>query len=1142
MGGGASGRASHDRASLAVLIVGMHRSGTSALGGVLELLGVPAPEQQVTTDHHNARGYFEPQRIVDFHEALFARLGSPSNDPLPVEYGWLDGPVGRAAAQELAELLDDEFGAEPVRLFKDPRMCRLLPVWTEALKLAGRPAVAILPTRDPLEVAGSLAAKAGLSQPHSLFMWLQHVILGERFSRGMARSFTLYDDLMADWRGVVAKLETDLGLAWPRDMVRAAPEIDAFLTGELRHHAGGTALDARDPLQALCLRAWAALEALRADANDARAMAALDAVAADFHRGLEVYGPLVAAFQRDVNRFHITRGEVIERDRIIAEQAAGLRRDQETEKALETVRARLAYRDNELRIANDGVRDRDRQIRERDELVKRLEDERREWERKCYLAEVARIEVADRLYALETSGTWRATHLARRLLTKLPFLRVVARKSARLAWWTASGNLGRNLLALDGVVLPRPAPAKPDFMVEEEEQAAEAAAATTVGPLRVAFLSGEPDTPGHKYRVVRMAEAVQALGGEPTIVRLADAGANLDHFETADLVYIWRAAWDEDNVAPVVENARKRGAPVVFDIDDLIVEPALVGTDLIDGLRSQNHDLQGIMDFFERLQKTLAAADYACTPTPFLTQYVQRYSSTPVDKVAFRIPNGFDEAFVKKARLAARTRRSEPKDGLVRIGYATGSKTHQADFAKAAPAVARILREHPEARLVAFTGQWGPVLDLAEFPEFDGLAGQVEWRQFVPIADLPFELARFDINLAPLEVGNIFCEAKSELKYFESALVDTPTVASPTEPYRIAIEHGVSGFLADSTEEWYAALKALMDDPALRRSMARTAQFDSIVRYGPERRAEMFESLLAQTLQRGRTGARAFAGDLRRGPDAAPPRPVTPDHEVVFETDMLREAEATVVVPLYNYARFVVEALDSVRDQTVRPLDLVVVDDASTDDSAEVALAWMRANSGEFNRLLLVRNRRNAGLAHSRNVGFANADTPFVLPLDADNRLRPKALERLLHVLQPSNAAFAYPLSEEFGELEPLAEGEQRLPMGSAPYDPARFRNANFIDAMALVRRSAWAAVGGYDHIRFGWEDYDFWCKLAEQGMYGEQVAETLADYRVHKGSMLRSQTDIDENKRRLIADIERRHPWLRVAEAGRDAAADKPH
>jgi len=175
---GAATKTGGGTASLAVLIVGMHRSGTSALGGVLHMLGVPAPADLIAADRHNQRGYFEPQAIIDFHERLFEKLGSPSNDPLPLAYDWLASPVGEAAATELADLLDDEFGDNAMCLFKDPRMCRMAPVWTAALERSGRDAVAILPCRHPLEVAGSLAAKAGLSRAWSLFMWLQHVVLG----------------------------------------------------------------------------------------------------------------------------------------------------------------------------------------------------------------------------------------------------------------------------------------------------------------------------------------------------------------------------------------------------------------------------------------------------------------------------------------------------------------------------------------------------------------------------------------------------------------------------------------------------------------------------------------------------------------------------------------------------------------------------------------------------------------------------------------------------------------------------------------------------------------------------------------------------------------------------------------------------
>ncbi len=99
---------------------------------------------------------------------------------------------------------------------------------------------------------------------------------------------------------------------------------------------------------------------------------------------------------------------------------------------------------------------------------------------------------------------------------------------------------------------------------------------------------------------------------------------------------------------------------------------------------------------------------------------------------------------------------------------------------------------------------------------------------------------------------------------------------------------------------------------------------------------------------------------------------------------------------------------------------------------------------------------------------------------------------------------------------------------------PTRLAGGNFIDAMALVAKPAWAAVGGYAHIEHGWEDYDFWCRFAEMGLLGVKVAEVLAEYRVHEASMLHTETDVDANKQAIVATLERRHPWLSVPYRGR--------
>ena len=1119
--------------SAAVLIVGMHRSGTSALAGMLSKLGVATPENLHPADEHNTRGYFEPTRIIDFHERLLAKLDSPSNDPLPLRYDWLRSPIGQAASEELAEILDEEFGEEALCLFKDPRMCRLLPVWSAALARSGRAAAAILPFRDPIEVAGSLASKAGLGRPYSLFMWLQHVVLGERFTRGMPRSFTAYDELMSDWRRVSAKVQRELGLAWPKDVMRAGPEVDAFLTGELRHHKGrADALDASEPLDALCLKAWEALEALALDPQDAAAMAALDGLWGSFETAFGVFGPLVLDFQRNNWRLADENHRLHENQR---QQAEAIHDQAEFQ-------AKAVARIQELEVS---VRFRDRELRDAAKRLKETEAERSRAEarlgRELQAAHLALDQVRARLKAIETSTLWAITHPLRLGLAKAPRLRRAARRGLQLAWWSVTFRLGQKLRegarggagfeaglrlpAADGAAFSGGAAHAPEAILQPAERAPLPAQERAVNG-HVLFVSGEPATPGHRYRVVRWAEAAERAGATTRVISCDEIVENLHEVRFADLVFLWRVAWDDD-VARLLDLARESATPVVFDTDDLMFDPTLAKSEVIDGIRSQGFDEEEVAAFFGRVQHVLARADYCTAPTPFLVQRMRLH-----DKVGFVLPNGFDEEVLERSRLAVRRRRQQPDDGLVRIGYATGTRTHQKDFAQCAPALAEVLRAHPQARLVAFTHGDDPVLDLEEFPEFRGLEAQVEWRQLVPLEALPDELARFDICIAPLEAGNPFCEAKSELKFFEAALVDTPTVASPTEPFRRAIRHGVTGFLASDFEGWRSALTRLVEDAGLRRRMACAAQWEALVDYGPERRVEAFLSVMEQVLLSPRRAARAFELDFLRSQRTRGEVPFVPDHEIVFQHDRLRASPATVVIPLYNYQHYVVEALDSVASQTLADLDLIVVNDCSTDESEAVALKWLEANHQRFNRALLIRNRANSGLGFTRNVGFANAETPYVLPLDADNRLRPHCLQQTIAGIERSGAAFAYPRIRHFGDSD--AE------IGYQTWSAARLTNGNYIDAMGLVRRTAWVEAGGYDHVRFGWEDFDFWCRLVERGMFGAQVPEYVADYRVHGASMLRTETDGVRNKLKLIDDIERRHPWLRI-ERPEAPAADVP-
>lgn len=637
--------------------------------------------------------------------------------------------------------------------------------------------------------------------------------------------------------------------------------------------------------------------------------------------------------------------------------------------------------------------------------------------------------------------------------------------------------------------------------------------------LGVLFVSGEAETPGHLYRVERYMEAARANGTHADWVRHDEVREQLTDLGQYAVVVIWRAPWSPV-ISSLIQSAKAASCRVVFDVDDLMIDPNLADIKVIDGIRSQDIPVEAVRQHYERVRQTMLAADVCFTTTQELAFHM-RWAG----KTTHILCNGFDRAAHDLSRHAVRAWKRERTDDLIRIGYASGSRTHQRDFALVVGAVAKVLDENRRCRLVLFKSSSGmPTLDVEEFPELQAVQSQVEWRPLRPLSELPNEMARFDINLAPLEFGNVFCEAKSELKFFEAALVDVPTIASPTGPFRRAIDHGRTGFLASSADDWYHYLSELLHLPERRAEVAHAAYHSVLGRFGPLQRAATWGRVFDQVIG-GPQAARGFALEAHLSSRASKAPRVFPS-DVVFEQDKLGKAAVTVVIPLYNYEQYIVEALESVKQQTLATLDLVVVDGASTDKSLAVALAWVKKNAARFNRAVVLQNRANYGLGFCRNSGFDAADTAYVLPLDADNRLRPACCESLLATIEAKATAYVYPTIQHFGASDAL--------IGAAPYEPQRFVAGNYVDAMALVSKEAWAAVGGYDHVRHGWEDYDFWCRIAESGLGGFWKDEILAEYRVHPNSMMTVQTVVPENYQHLHRNFKLRHPWVSLVDEQR--------
>jgi glycosyltransferase involved in cell wall biosynthesis len=222
----------------ALLILGMHRSGTSALTGALSLAGIdPGPSLLPAAEGINPKGFWEHREVVAIHERLLVALGTSWDDERPLPRDWWLLPVVASFRDELTAILRRDFSSSPLWILKDPRLCRLIPMWLQILQgLEVKPHF-IICLRHPLEVASSLELRDEIQQERSCLLWLEHLIESEHWTRGYARMIISYERLLEDWRTVIQDVVETFSLDLRIDEA-AAERIDAFLETTLRHHLG----------------------------------------------------------------------------------------------------------------------------------------------------------------------------------------------------------------------------------------------------------------------------------------------------------------------------------------------------------------------------------------------------------------------------------------------------------------------------------------------------------------------------------------------------------------------------------------------------------------------------------------------------------------------------------------------------------------------------------------------------------------------------------------------------------------------------------------------------------------------------------------------------------------------------------------
>lgn len=328
---------------------------------------------------------------------------------------------------------------------------------------------------------------------------------------------------------------------------------------------------------------------------------------------------------------------------------------------------------------------------------------------------------------------------------------------------------------------------------------------------QVLFISGMPkESASYQYRVAQIMSGLDYVNIF-SVAYLQDEVKNLSTVLQYDIVVFFRVAWD-DQIERVVSLCRENSIITVFDTDDYIVEPKIVSEQNIDGLRYLNERERELYnDGVIRYRRTLMNVDYSTASTSYLARQL-----TELGKETRIIRNFLS---VENTTLIDNSSGYSRSSEEVVIGYASGTMTHQKDFRVALFPLIEIMGLFPDVR-IHIIGD----LDINDFGELISFHERIIITPKVPLEHLPIAMKQFDVNIAPLEIGNPFCESKSEIKYMDAAIIGVPTVASATQPYKDAIVSGRTGFLAQTQEDWVVALSRLIVDPSLRKKIGEAAK------------------------------------------------------------------------------------------------------------------------------------------------------------------------------------------------------------------------------------------------------------------------------------------------------------------------------
>jgi GT2 family glycosyltransferase/glycosyltransferase involved in cell wall biosynthesis len=1119
--------------SAGLLVLGMHRSGTSALSGVLARCGADVGARVTGGGTGNDTGHWEDATAVELHERLLAAFGARWDDPFPLPAGWQATSDAQRAAGDVAAYVAGNRSRHACWAVKDPRLSLFAGLWREAALAAGQRVASILVLRHPLEVAGSLQARDGIGIARGLLLWYDYTLSALEHAATMPTALVSYAGLLADWRATLGRIRALPG-AEGLAQQHAEVEVEAFLQPGRRHQRAATA---QRPEGEIGL-AWEVLE---------QGMYAGTAPAQLFERLQPAWLAMRARWQPLADEWRVERRQLWERtaraEALVAADASTLPAHlQAFGQALDHHQAAITEAmTQDLRRMQDAVADA--------QAAAALVEERRS------VAEAGRLaahegaqRLREELQAAQASASASAVALAE--MHAAAALLEEQRRLADAARLEAEGEVDRLRGELEGLHQTRQRAAALEARLQATEterahvQAAldhahakswdlgaqlqrivESRSWRMTRPLRVAmrWMRGEWQ-PGDAARVrqslLGAGAARQPASAHRAPPPITAASGPTAHVPAPPLppaaqgmpdVFVWAVIDWRFRVQRPQHLARAlaaRGHRVFYLSNEFVdapapgfrvdpLDPALPLHQVhlhVPGAPAIYHAVPGRADL-EALRASLAAVlGWTCTRDsigiaqhPYWLPLVRSLPATRVVYDCMDHHGGFDNnagsvleaeaRLIADADLVVVTSEWLEREVAPRA-RATATIRNAGEFTHFNLPPRKVFSDQSGRRVIGFSGasaEWfdADLVRAVAEAEPDALVvlvgsdtagvgasladlANVRMVGEVPYADLPYWLHGFDVCMLPFKV------------------IPLTLATNPVKVY-----------------EYLAAGK-----PVVSVDLPEMAQFGDCVRIatgGDAFAAAVAEALAGAGDQDAAERRQAFAAGETWGHRAA-------SLDLVLAN--VPEPRVSVVVLTYNNLAFTQACLFSIEAYSgYANLEVIVVDNASTDDSRGWLRGWAAEASGAGHVRRLILNDENLGFAAGNNVGLREATGEVLVLLNNDTYVTPGWVRGLCnHLRSEPGLGLVGPVTNNIGNearveiqyadmvqmIEAAGRRTRSRPGMRLPLATAAF----FCVAM---RREVHQQVGDLDE-QFGvgfFEDDDY-CRRVEQAGYGIACAEDV--------------------------------------------------